>query len=474
MKVLLLNPPAVGDVGFVREGRCEQRLASFQYLMVPISLPSTAAVLRDNNHSVGVLDCIAENYDFNMLENYIKEENYDVIIMNISTVTFDADSSVARELKAQNPDLIIVAYGVHATTLPEETLIAGFDVAIRREPEYTALALMNALTLAQDLHSVEGISYKDEDRVINNPDRPFIEDLDSLPFPARDLLDNSKYLAPLSDNTQTLIVTSRGCPHACVYCTAHCYYGKKPRHRSAVNIVDEIQESLEKYNVDVITMWADTFTMDRENVIAVCDEIEKRGLDFEWMCNSRVDTVDLELLKRMKRAGCSTMSFGVESGVQDILDNVKKKITLEQITSAFNWTRDAGIESMAHVIFGLPGENKQTIKETVRFVKSLKPDYVQFYCAVPFPGTDFYKMAQEQNWLITEDWSRFEINQAIISTNELSADELARQRTMAYRTFYLDPRYIGKKLMKLSNLEETKRLFKGGISFLKDWVWMEK
>ena len=470
MRALIVNPPAVDGVGFVREGRCEQRTASFQYLMVPISLPSTAAVLREAGHDVGLIDCIADEIGVTELGERIRAFEPDLVLFSFSTVTFDSDAQVTRELRPLTP-AHFTAIGVHVTTLAEESLASSaLDSIVRREPEYTARALADALDAGTPLDEVLGLSWRDGEAIVHNEDRPFIEDLDALPFPARDLLHNERYVAPLTDKPQTLVVTSRGCPFSCIYCTAHCYYGRTPRMRSAVNVVDEIEDVRTRLGIREITMWSDTFTFDERFVLEVCDEIERRELDINWMCNSRVDTVNLEMLKRMKRAGCSVMSYGVESGVQEILDNIKKGTTVEKIARAFAWTREAGIESMAHIILGLPGETPETIEATKRFVRRIRPDYVQFYCAVPFPGTQFYAMARDKGWLITSEWSRFEINQAIISTEDLTAEQLDTERQRAFRGFYLRPTYIAAKLGRIKSLEDARRLVRGGIDFLKAWV----
>lgn len=471
MKVLIVNPPGAGDMKCVREGRCEQRLSSFQYLMVPISLPSTAAVLREGGHDVALIDCIADDVTLPTLLDHVADEQPELLLVNVSTVTFAGDAEVGREIKAAFPNTHLSAIGVHVSTRPDEALeTRAWDSVIRREPEATALVLADALAADAPLSVVDGLSFRHSGGIVHNPDRPFIEDLDALPFPARDLLHNEKYLAPASDKTQTLVITGRGCPHACIYCTAHCYYGSRVRTRSAVGIVDEMEECVRDHGVQVITMWADTFTMDRGQVVAVCDEIERRGLVVEWMCNSRVDTVDPELLRRMARAGCTTMSYGVESGVQSILDTIRKGTTLEQVRDALRWTREAGIESAAHVIFGLPGESPATIATTERFVREIAPDYVQFYCAVPFPGTRFWQMAQDNGWLSTRDWSSFEINQAVVSTPTLSAEGLAEARRRAYRRFYLRPRYVAGKLAAAGSPGAAAALARRGLDFMRDWV----
>lgn len=470
MRVLIVNPPPTGGKKFIREGRCEQRLSSFQYVMVPISLPSIAAVLREAGHQVKLVDCVAQDIPLKNLIELVLTFHPGLVLFNFSTVTYEGDKETVRVLREVS-QAHFTAIGVHVTALPETTLKeTSLNSVTRGEPEETVLALAEALKAGSSLEEVKGISFKDGGEVINNPPRDFIKNLDSLPFPSRDLLDNKKYTMPISNRPYTLIITSRGCSHSCIFCTAHCYYGKRLRKRSASNIVDEMEEVVERYKIKDMTMWSDTFTLDRQFVLDVCSEIEKRDLKVNWMCNSRVDTVDFEMLSRMAETGCTVMSYGVESGVQEILDRAKKRITVEQIRDAFKWTRQAGIESIAHVILGLPGETPQTIKKTIALVNQIQPDYAQYYCAIPFPGTELYEQAVKEGWLITKDWSKFEINQAIISTPNLSAKELNQARQIAFRQFYLRPSYMWKRLRGAKSLKEVANLALEGFDFLRSWA----
>ncbi len=470
MRTLIINPPSWRGHKFIREGRCEQRQSSFQYMMVPISLPSIAAVLIKNGIKVKILDLNIKNMTLQEIKEEIKEFNPKLIIFNYSTATYHGDKEFTKAVRIFHK-AHFTAIGVHITTLPEEVLCETvLDSVVRREPEITCLKLAQAIEKNKDLKKVLGISYKKNNMIIHNKDRPFIKNLDKLPFPARNLLENEKYTLPFYNRPYTLLVTSRGCPHNCSFCTAKLYYGERLRQRSAKNIVDEMEEIKNKYNIHYITMWSDTFTLDRKFVMDLCEEILKRKLIIKWMCNSRVDTVDEEMLKAMKKAGCIGIAFGVESGVQEILDKAGKKTTLKEIEKAFKLMKKVGIESLAHFIFGLPGETTKTIKKTVKFAKKLDPDYAQFYCAIPFPGTDFYKQAVNNNWLTTNDWSKYEINQAIINTPSLSIEELKRARKKAYQSFYLRPTYILKIILKIKSLKEFQKIFTQSINFVRDWV----
>jgi len=471
MNILLINPPISGKVKYIREGRCEQRLSSFQYMMPPISLPSIAAVLEKEKFGVKILECIGEDLNFSDVKNEIRNLNLSFIVINVSTATYYNDLEIVRLIK-ETINCHITAIGVHVSALPDVTLQESLlDSVIVGEPEMTCLDLAKAIEGKQNLREIRSISFKHENKIICNPARDFIEDLDSLPFPDRSLIDNNKYTLPNIDRPYTLLISSRGCPYECIFCTARQYYGKKIRLRSAKNIVDEAEEIMAKFGLKDIVMWSDTFTLVRDHVLEICDEIHRRGVKFNWMCNSRVDKVDEIMLEKMKAAGCIGISYGIESGVQHILDNAKKGINLRQIDSAFKWTKRAGIETLGHVIFGLPGETKATIRNTLDFVKKIKPDFAQFYCAIPFPGTEFYSLCKEKGWLVTKDWSRFEINQAIIQTSRLSVNDLSRARRQAFLSFYIRPSYIIKRAIPVFFSNNRRKTMLQVLNFFKEWAY---
>lgn len=473
MKTLIVNPPTCSGMKYIREGRCEQRLNSFQYVMVPISLPMIAGALEAKKHEVKLIDCIAIDMDIEGLKKAIHEFNPGFVLFNMSTATSASDVEVINVMRPLTKAHFTVI-GNHATSLPEEVLTSSsLDSVIRREPELTAQDLVDAVETKRDLGSVLGISYKESNgKVINNTDRPFNENLDDLPFAARHLLDNARYTLPVINEPYTLIITSRGCPYSCIYCTAHQYYGKKLRLRSAGNVVDEMQECLEKHHVKNFTMWSDTFNQSKKFVMEVCGEIKKRGMEkkIRWMANSRVDHVDAEVLSEMRSSGCIGVSYGVESGVDEILENMKKGANAQQAREAVRLTKAAGIEVLTHIIFGLPGETIETINQTIQYVKEMDPDYAQFYCAIPFPKTELEEMGKKNGWITTEDYAKYELNQPILNLPTLSSIELQKARIRAYREFYLRPVYIIKRLRKIHSLSDLKKTFFQAKDFIGSWI----
>ena len=473
MKTLIVNPPTCTRMKYIREGRCEQRLNSFQYVMVPISLPMIAGALEAKGHEVKILDCIANDVDVEGLKKEILAFNPAFVLFNMSTATSSSDIEVINMMRPLTKAHFTVI-GNHATSLPEEVLTASMlDSVIRREPELTVQDLADALEKGRRFGEVLGISFKDKNgTILHNEDRPFNEDLDDLPFAARHLLDNTRYTLPVINEPYTLIISSRGCPHSCIYCTAYQYYGKKLRLRSAQNVVDEMQECLEKHHIRNFTMWSDTFNQSKKFVMEVCAEIKKRGLEkkIRWMSNSRVDHVDAEVLKEMSSSGCIGISYGVESGVDEILKNMKKGATADQARVAVKLTKEAGIEVLAHIILGLPGDTPETIKQTIQYVKELDPDYAQFYCAIPFPKTELESMGKKNGWITTEDYAKYELNQPILNLPTLSVEQLQKARKKAYREFYLRPGYILKRLRKIKSFKDLTVNFRQARDFISSWV----
>ena len=470
MEVLIINPPIAGKIKYIREGRCEQRLSSFQYMMPPISLVSIAALLEKNGFRVKVLECIGKNLQFTDVQREIAEFKPRLLIINFSTATYFNDLKfvgLVRNLTSAH----LTAIGVHVSALAQETLSqSSLDSVVRGEPEAACLDLALAILQRKGLERVNNLSFKDKQGVVNNPGGYFIEDLNALPFPARHLIDNNCYSLPTTSRPYTMVISSRGCPYKCIFCTARQYYGEKPRFRDPKNIITEVEEIVNRFKIKDIVMWADTFTLNRDLVMEFCALIKSRNLKFNWMCNSRVDKVDEEMLVAMRKAGCRGIAYGIESGVQSILDSVKKGVSVKQIEKAFSLTLKAKIPSLGHVILGLPGETRETIKQTLNFLKKLNCDYAQFYCAIPFPGTDFYSLAKENGWLVTDDWSKFELNQAIIRTPFLSEEELRLYRKRAYASFYLRPGYIFKKMGRLIPMCFSGKAGRKIFSFLKDWI----
>jgi len=316
------------------------------------------------------------------------------------------------------------------------------DIVTIGEGEYTMLELAKTLENDGDLAEVKGIAFGN----VVTPPRPLITDLDSLPFPALHLLPMDHYrLLNMKTNVATMI-TSRGCPMQCSFCASAALHGPKMRLRSPEKIVDEMEYLIKEYGVETIAFMDDTFTLYSKRVKQICAEIKKRNLNVFWGCTARVDTLSEEVLKEMREAGCITIFMGVESADQQVLDQVDKKTTVDKIKHAFEVSRKEKIRTIASVVLGMPGDTKESMGMTIKFVQELKPSYAIFSLATPYPGTRFYQQMKEKNLIKVKDWSKYTLISPIIDTMGCSLEELRKIQSNAFRKFYLRPRYIASQV----------------------------
>lgn len=471
MRVYCVNPPADHGVKQVREGRCMQRGGAWTTIWTPLSLAYCAAVARQDGHEVFLNDCIVEEVGFADLARKCASIRPDLVVMNAVTPSLDSDMTTVEAIKQGWPQAFVAVIGIHTTALPQDafTRAPRLDAVIRGEPELTVRELCAALAAGKAVDGIAGLALMREGELRINPDRVPVENLDDLPFPAYDLIRHDLYKMPYTDGNFLLVATGRGCPHPCTFCADHTYYGKKLRLRSAKNLVDELEHWGKAYGIREFLFWSEGFTLSPPRAKAVAREIVARGLDIEWVCNSRVDDVDPEMLELFKKAGCKIVGFGVESGVQEMLDAMKKGTTVGQIRQAIDWAKAAGVQTAAHCMLGFPGETRATIQQTVDFVRSLKLDFAQFYCAVPFPGCDLYDWAKEEGWIATDDYRKYEQNQSALNIPGMSWEEVEKARSKAYRKFYLRPSMIGNHLSRLRTVKDV-RVFGRMVKEFVSWV----
>jgi len=472
MKILLLNPPTSDNKAFIREGRCNQEQGVWATLWPPITLATVGAILENKSHDLEILDCAALGISRQDLLNRICEGDYELIVWSTATPSIESDLTLADEIKRINRGIKTAVFGTHVTALAEECLreTEGLDFIVRNEPEESLSALAEDLEKGENdscIGSIEGISYKNGDgKVLHNSSRPFIHELDNLPFPAWHLLALEKYRLPLIGENFLILSPVRGCPYSCTFCTAQTYYGKRLRRRSVPKMMDEIKYAMGQFNINQFFIWADTFTADRDYVFQFCLAVQQTGLKISWTCNSRVDTVDQALLDAMASAGCWMISYGIESGNQAVLDRSKKKTTLVQSRNAVQMAKRAGIKVVAHFVLGLPGESKKTLKETIDLALSLDVDLAQFYCATPFPGSSLYELARLRGWIEGRNFEEFRQDNAVMNLPCLTPAMVNYYRKKAFRRFYLRPHRLFQmlKLMRASGLKQS---IKRGLRFMK-------
>jgi radical SAM superfamily enzyme YgiQ (UPF0313 family) len=450
MRSLFLNPPAQGGPRRMREGRCQQRASAWATVWPPLSLAKCAAVLRADGDEVRLHDGTVSGASLDDLAREVAAWQPDLVVFNAVTPTIESDLALPTALRRVAPRARFAALGVHVTALTDEAFALGpdLDVVVRAEPEATVRELAGAVREGRGLAGVAGISIRESGAVRHNPDREFIRDLDALPFPAWDLVDLSAYRSPISGRPFVLVGAGRGCPYPCKFCVAPAYYGQAPRLPSPQRIGDEVERNLREFGVREFLFWSDSFTLRRDHVLGIASELERRDLGVEWSCNSRVDDVDPELLAAFRRAGCKAIAYGVESGTQAVLDEVGKHVTLDQIRQAIAWTRGAGIASIAHCVVGYPGETAESIRRTIDFVKDVDPDFAQFYCATPLPGSTLFAEARAKGWLATTSWSEFDQDNFVLKTGDLDAGVVMRLRDEAYRRFYYRPTTVWRALRR--------------------------
>ncbi|MGD9130315.1 MAG: radical SAM protein [Candidatus Bathyarchaeota archaeon] len=468
MKVLVTNPPWPGPGYGARSDVRWPHRRSDKYLEYPVYLAYTVAVLEEAGIETHFIDGVADDLSIEAFVEETKKINPDLVVIECSTPSIINDLHIAKRLKEELKNTFILLVGSHPTYFHKEIIKENeFVGAIARgEFELTIRDLALALQHGQQLQDVAGITYRNGESVQVNEDRPLIQDLDALPFPARHIVKSSSYReAVFTGQRCTTIVSSRGCPHKCIFCIwPKTMYGHKFRQRSPGNVVDEIQHVVDEYGVDEIYFDDDCFTLDRKRLLEICSEIVKRGINVKWMCQARVDNMTQEVLEAMKKAGCHYIKYGVESGSQELLNRMKKGITLEAVRKAFRATRKVGIKSQAFFLFGLPWETPETVAKTIEFAKELKPDSAQFAIVVPHPGTELYELCLEKGWLKYKTWEDFDCRSPLIETDTLSIKDPMEYRTRAYRKFYIRPSFILRTSLKLWNPKEARRIIKSAKS----------
>ncbi|MEW6062905.1 MAG: radical SAM protein [Nanoarchaeota archaeon] len=416
--------------------------------MFPLGIAYIASYLRENNFSVGLIDLrYYGNKWQNVIENVIKREAPRFVGIPCVTPTILEVMKISEIVKRINPGIKVVWGGPHPSALPEECMKFKYvDMITIGEGEETFKELISGKRLSQ----IKGLCYRDKkDKVKINPRRALIQNLDKLPWPAYDMLPLERYGNPFLGKS-LIMVTGRGCPYNCAFCSSKVIHQGKYRVRSPKNVVDEIEYLYKKYNVKKIMFVDDTFTAYPQRTMEICKELIRRGIKIEWACDTRVNFITEELLRIMKKAGCRLVKFGVESGDQKILNIIHKGITLEQVRRAVALAKKVGLQTHGFFIIGHPYDTKETIMKTIRFAKELKLDYAQFSVMTPLPGTEVLTMAEHDKGikLLTKDWWRFQrYGRPVIELPSVSAKELTYYHKLAYRSFYFSAGYIFRRIM---------------------------
>ncbi len=436
MKITLVNPPYPPH-------------AHSHPPFIPLGIAYLGAVAENAGHAVTVIDCQAERLTYDTFRSRIAQISSDVIGVTSTTLLYNSAKELLTIAKEAHPQAITMIGGSHVSFWDENALLecAALDIVVRREGEMTFLELLQHIDAKKGFSDVLGVTYRDSDqKIVRNPDRPFIEDLDSLPFPAYHLLPLDSFHR--MGKTIFPLTTSRGCVQWCDFCSTVRMFGRGYRMRSPKNVVDEMEMLHNKYGESQFTFYDDAFTVNRDHVLKMCEEIKTRKLKINWDCETRVDMVDKELLTAMHDTGCLAVWFGVESGSEKILGQMHKKIKLDQVRLAFKTAQKIGLMTIASAVIGFPGETEETAWETINFIKELNPDDIGFYVATPYPGTPMYELVKKNGWLRITDFNRYDTATPTFETSQLSMDKIREIRYKAHQQFYLRPRYVLKMIRR--------------------------
>ena len=388
----------------------------------PLGLTYIAAVCEAAGAEVIILDYIVRGYSQTKLIEEINAFGPDIVGTNSVTMNFKRAADILSLVKQTFPEIITLMGGPHVSFDYENTLghYPGIDIVVKGEGEATVPELLEVIHTPEKWQTIPGIAFREGKKIISTAIRPFIQDLDALPLPARHLLPMSRYQAlgyPVS------IITSRGCPNQCIFCLGRKMVGQKVRFRSADHIVDEI-EALQTFGISFINIADDLFTASKRRVTAFCNELVKRNVEIFWSAFSRVNTIDTQTLKLMKSAGCHSVSFGIESGNPEMLKRVKKGITIAQAKKAAIACREAGIRGHASFMVGLPGETMDTMNDSLTLQKELGIESA-FHFLSPFPGTTVREEIAEYDLeILTDDWDEYNANRSIVRTAALTPEQM--------------------------------------------------
>jgi len=466
MKILALNPASRLTKNVVRDVLygcwCSgKRIGGGT--VPPFELLEVATILKNDGHDIMFLDAQAEQKPLSDVVRVVPR--FDAVAISTSTMSFLEDAETLRELKQVHPQLATIVFGSHPTFMPEYSLAQdSVDIIVRHEPEFIIRDLFRAMRDGGEAWKrVGGIGFREGSKIVLNPQYPFI-DLDELPFPDVTMLpEGIDYYNPLVRRVPYMTTTtSKGCPGRCTFCTAPYFDGMKVRFQSTDYVVREIEYFLE-YGHREVYFRDDTFFVWKKRDREICQEIIRRKLDVTWIANARIGMIDKETMMLAREAGCHTIKFGVESGVQEILDNVRKGYRVEQAYETFRWAKEAGLNTHAHVMLGMPGDTIETVEQTIQAVKELDPTTVTFGICTPYPGTPLFDEVARKFPEIKDgtasDLSKLHV-QGLFNEHytSMSREELEAGMQRAYRAFYLRLGYVLKMLRQIRGIDDIMRM----------------
>jgi len=458
LNVLLINPPSIIELS----SHLPSYVSENSGILPPLGLLYIATYLKNNSHhKVTILDALLDNKSF----SEIAHESLKFDVVGITTTTFTLINVIRQiqEIRKINIKSTIVLGGPHISIYPEESChIPGVDYCLSGEADITFTELVNYIAMKCENKDINGLYWKANDKVYRNLSFIKTIDVNSIQFPDRKLIAYDRYNSILSKSHKysgfvTTAFSSRGCPYKCIFCDRP-HLGKKFRAISASKVLDEIKSCVD-LNIREIFFYDDTFTVNKDRVMEICDQLISQKIDIKWDIRARVDTVNEKMLKIMKKAGCSRIHFGVEAGSSEMMRVLKKGITRKQAVNAFHSAKKAGIETLGYFMIGCPEETRSQMYETLNFALQLKPDFAHFAILTPFPGTPLYNDCLKTGLYDHDYWKDFALNPSEhfipkFLPNTLPENDLIQLLDMFYKKFYLRTNYLIKQTLKVKSLKD--------------------
>ncbi len=475
IKITFINPPFIKNFSRPQRSPAVTKSGTLYY---PMWLSYAAGFSEQAGYEIDLIDAPAADLERDSVIRRVASFGAQLVVVETSTPSIFNDIQFCEDLKKQINSLFVVLVGTHVSALPEETLALskGIDAIAIGEFDQTICDIADYLKYDGNLSEIQGLCYPTASGPRRTENRPFLSSLDHFPMVSviyKRFLDINNYFNPNALFPMVTITTSRGCPHNCIFCVyPQTMMGHSLRIRSPENVVNEIEYIVDNFpDVKAVFFEDDTFPAGRKRCIEICQEIIRRKIKISWTANARVD-LDYETLQIMKNAGCRCLCVGFESGNQHLLDNIKKRITLEQSQSFMNAARKAKMLVHGCFMVGLPGETQETMEKTLQFAIDLKPDAVQFYPVMVYPGTEAYRWYEEKGLITTSDFSQWltpsGLHNTVIRGEHLSSEELVLFCDKARRAFYLRPAYILYKLSQMiRNPREIRRTIKSAKTFFR-------
>jgi len=456
--ILLVNPPLIGGIAFTRQGRCQEREEVLGTTKPPYSLVLMAALLRQREIPIRLVDLTAEQRSTDSLIAELRNAGTPpaLIVFPSTTPTLLADVAEMAKLKEAFA-APLVCFGPHASAAPAESMACApqVDAMIVGEPEDAVLALAAQHTFTPE--AVPSLTWRRAGAVVAHSAHGSFPGFLDMPYPAWDLLDLRRYRLPMVGSPYVIVETSRGCPYSCDFCVAPIHQGHKFRERSPKALVDEIERSQRELGVNFFYLWGDTVTLNAKTFSAFCDELIARNLNVRWFGNARADNLtDPAFVHRLRRSGCWMLAMGIESASPEIRKDMVKRLEEQKIRTAFQNLREAGIKSFGFFIFGYPGDTPESLDATTTYAIDLEPDFANFYPAVPYPGTALYDKVRREGLLTREEWSKMEYSYYLLEGNGLNERIVMDAINRARRRFFLRPAYLAKHLADVARLAWTK------------------